>query len=68
MCTSLMRDIAIDRHILFCDKVFFFILSIYLTALTLCIQENPKQVLFVNSEDPDKMHHNAAFNQGLHCL
>ena len=21
-----------------------------------------------NSEDPDKMQHNAAFHQGLHCL
>ena len=23
---------------------------------------------FTNSEDPDEMPHNAAFNQGLHCL
>ena len=22
---------------------------------------------FANSEDPDEMHHNAAFHQGLHC-
>ena len=23
---------------------------------------------FTNSEEPDKMQHNAAFHQGLHCL
>ena len=23
---------------------------------------------FQNCEDPDEMQHNAAFNQGLHCL
>ena len=24
--------------------------------------------IFANSEDPEEMQHNAAFNQGLHCL
>ena len=32
----------------------------------LCILETHKTL--ANSEDPDKMQHNAAFHQGLHCL
>ena len=35
--------------------------------LTLCIPGNPLTT-FANSEDPDGMHLNAAFHQGLHCL
>ena len=27
-----------------------------------------KRVLFANSEEPDEMHHYAAFHQSLHCL
>ena len=37
-------------------------------ALSLCIRESPKCLSFANSEDWDKMQHNAAFYQGLHCL
>ena len=29
--------------------------------------ENPDMGTFTNSEDPDEMMHNAAFQQGLHC-
>ena len=29
---------------------------------------NPLMTTLENSEDPDKMQHNAAFHQGLHCL
>ena len=29
---------------------------------------NPYTGTLANSEDPDEMHHNAAFHQGLHCL
>ena len=29
---------------------------------------NPKLGALANSEDPDQMQHNAAFDQGLHCL
>ena len=36
-------------------------------AITLCILETPKQVLW-HSEDPDEMPQNAAFHQDLHCL
>ena len=36
--------------------------------LTLCIQDTLKRVLFLNSEDPDEMQHDASFHQGQHCL
>ena len=29
---------------------------------------NPEMSTFANSEDPDKMQHDAAFYEGLHCL
>ena len=29
---------------------------------------NPLRTNFANSEDPDEMHHNAAFHQGLNLL
>ena len=32
------------------------------------IRETLKRVPFANSVDSDKMQHNAAFDQGLHCL
>ena len=40
----------------------------FFSKLTLCILEIPKQVLSLNSEEPDEMHHNDVFHQGLHCL
>ena len=42
---------------------------IFKPVLTLCIRENLKRAYtFASSEDPDEMQHNAALNQGLHCL
>ena len=30
---------------------------------TICMQATPKQLFFINSEDPDEMPHNAAFHR-----
>ena len=33
-----------------------------------CILETPKQVVLVNSKDPDEMQHDASFYQCMYCL
>ena len=38
------------------------------SILTHCSRENPKMGTQANSADPDQTPHNAASDQGLHCL
>ena len=38
------------------------------SPLTLCGRETPQMGTLANPEDLDKMPHNAAFHQALHCL